>query len=975
MPKLSWIRPRSPRPAARRKSSARLLLETLEDRCVPAATFTVNSTADTAAPPAGTVTLRSAIAGAANGDTVVFSPALVGQPITLSSEIPITVGLTIQGLGQNGTVISGGNTNRIFNINTTTSPVVIKDLTLTRGNVATDGGAILDNNVPLTLDHVTVSNSTSSGAGGAVAVSGASGNLTATSANFSGNTASAGGAGVDVGAGSTTSFTTSVFNGNHGLGGSDGGGIDNAGTVTVTDSTFSFNTVQGTASVGGGLSNSGTATVTGSTFVGNAAGDGGGGVENVSGTLNLTNSTVVSNTVNGGGTVGGAGVRLGGGTGNLLNDTITNNIDSSGAAGSAGGLSIDPGATANVFNTVIASNIDTSGGAPDVRGTVTTGGTTDIVTNATGSTGIPAVSVKTAAQIALGPLQNNGGPTFTRLALAVSVLINAGNNAAAAALTTDQRGFLRVVGPSVDIGATEFQPPAVTVTLTVSPNATTPFHRAVTLTAQVTPTAAGTNNPVTGTVTFLVNGTVLGTAPVDATGKATFTTTAALPLPVGADQITARYDGDFNYGSAASAAVAHQVVRPIPTPVVFDPATATWYIRNAFSGGPPSVAAFRFGGPGDEPIMGDWDGDGVFGIGVFTPSTATFHLRNTPTAGAADFTFVFGPSQADLGGSSAMPVAGDWDGDGKWSVGAFAPSRGDWNLRNELTGGLPDAGSFLFGALGSKPVAGDWDGDGAFSQGVIEPDGTWKLKNVKATGTPDFTFAYGAFADQHVVGDWDGNGTWTPGVLQDNGSGALSWKLRNSNSGGAPDIAPFAYGASTFLGLVGDPDFPVLPQFASGGQGPGAGSISQADLNATVQAALARLRLEGLPPDVLGRLAGATAVLQPLAPGQLGGAVPLTNTIRLSPDGAGHGWFVDPTPLHDEEFAGGSAYPGSPAAGREDLLTVVMHELGHLAGLPDNDGSGLMGELLPEGTRRTDAAIASSAASRLTPMYTAPGMY
>jgi hypothetical protein len=48
---------------------------------------------------------------------------------------------------------------------------------------------------------------------------------------------------------------------------------------------------------------------------------------------------------------------------------------------------------------------------------------------------------------------------------------------------------------------------------------------------------------------------------------------------------------------------------------------------------------------------------------------------------------------------------------------------------------------------------------------------------------------------------------------------------------------------------------------------------------------------------------------------------------------------------------------GSPAAGHEDLLTVVLHEMGHLAGWPDASGSagGLMNGTLGVGMRRTDA--------------------
>jgi hypothetical protein len=95
-------------------------------------------------------------------------------------------------------------------------------------------------------------------------------------------------------------------------------------------------------------------------------------------------------------------------------------------------------------------------------------------------------------------------------------------------------------------------------------------------------------------------------------------------------------------------------------------------------------------------------------------------------------------------------------------------------------------------------------------------------------------------------------------------------------------------------------------------------------------------------------------------------------TIVLDVDAAGHGWFVDPTPAADEEFvaAGGrSSVALDPAAvDRIDLLTVVQHELGHVAGLEDRESNdGLMSATLPVGLRRTvgtaefDAALAAGA--------------
>jgi autotransporter-associated beta strand protein len=81
------------------------------------------------------------------------------------------------------------------------------------------------------------------------------------------------------------------------------------------------------------------------------------------------------------------------------------------------------------------------------------------------------------------------------------------------------------------------------------------------------------------------------------------------------------------------------------------------------------------------------------------------------------------------------------------------------------------------------------------------------------------------------------------------------------------------------------------------------------------------------------------------------------HTIQIDVNAAGYGWFVDTSPWDDLEFVQTdetrvrTALPGSPAADRADLLTVVMHELGHVLGHPHED-RGVMEETLPLGTRR-----------------------
>src|SRR5262249_24098329 len=60
----------------------------------------------------------------------------------------------------------------------------------------------------------------------------------------------------------------------------------------------------------------------------------------------------------------------------------------------------------------------------------------------------------------------------------------------------------------------------------------------------------------------------------------------------------------------------------------FGSTTATRYARHANRPGAPDVAPFAYGAPGWVPVVGDWDGDGVATIGVFDPATATWYLRN-----------------------------------------------------------------------------------------------------------------------------------------------------------------------------------------------------------------------------------------------------------------------------------------------------------------------------------------------------------
>ena len=114
-------------------------------------------------------------------------------------------------------------------------------------------------------------------------------------------------------------------------------------------------------------------------------------------------------------------------------------------------------------------------------------------------------------------------------------------------------------------------------------------------------------------------------------------------------------------------------------------------------------------------------------------------------------------------------------------------------------------------------------------------------------------------------------------------------------------------------------------------------------------------------PAAIADLAGVKVEVADLPGGTLGETD--GKTILIDRDAAGYGWFVDPTPGDDSEFA---ATPGSPtlvaakggaAALHVDLLTTVMHELGHELGLDHVAADDLMNAVLPLGVRRNISGL------------------
>src|SRR5207244_3568064 len=80
---------------------------------------------------------------------------------------------------------------------------------------------------------------------------------------------------------------------------------------------------------------------------------------------------------------------------------------------------------------------------------------------------------------------------------------------------------------------------------------------------------------------------------------------------------------------------------------------------------------------------------------------------------------------------------------------------------------------------------------------TVSPRWNFLLNNTNLVGLPSLNFSFGnpTLFDYPVVGDWDGNGTATVGVARVNPvNGHWTWILRNTNSGGVPDVQ-FEFGS------------------------------------------------------------------------------------------------------------------------------------------------------------------------------------
>lgn len=429
----------------RRRSLPLALAAVLAPCAAGAATITVTTTADGSLPDQCTLrdatlaaNTNAAVAGCASGDVgnddIVFAPGVTGTIALSEGQLTIADKVTISGPGADALTIDAQGQSRVFDIGgdqETSYETTLSGLTLTGGRTTADGdngGAVRSLSAFHLVDSVVTGNSTA------------------------GQNA--------VGGGLFTATTTELLrsrvtrNWTEGYGSLAGGVMVAFGSASVVDSTIADNWTEGETSGGGGIVVFWSwfdATFVNSTISGNQTrGDASqaGGIA-VGGNAFLYNSTVSGNRTlgdnAGGGFIDGAAMSV---TGNitLSHSTVVDNTSVS-AGGAAIAIAANPGTgLIKATNSVIASTVD-GAAALCSKPLDTTASTHDFATDAScGSDALVGGAPVAAAALALAPLADNGGPTWTHALLPGSVAIDAGDADACAAAPIaglDQRGHLR----------------------------------------------------------------------------------------------------------------------------------------------------------------------------------------------------------------------------------------------------------------------------------------------------------------------------------------------------------------------------------------------------------------------------------------------------------------------------------------------------------------------------------------------------
>jgi serine-aspartate repeat-containing protein C/D/E len=213
-----------------------------------------------------------------------------------------------------------------------------------------------------------------------------------------------------------------------------------------------------------------------------------------------------------------------------------------------------------------------------------------------------------------------------------------------------------------------------------------------------------------------------------------------------------------------------------------------WTLQIRGEDGTATVQRKIFGMRGAIPVVGDFNGDGIDNVGIYYRGHWLLDMNGNGRWDEDDL-WVF------LGDDSDLPVVGDWNGDGKDDVGIFGPAwAGDYRAL-QVAAGLPDLRNRTIPVNKPKNVPPGAD------------DATCGVRLLQATirgqiraDVIDHVFRYGGGAHIPVSGDFTGDGITNIGVFKD----GRWWLDADGNGRWSEGDLEFVYGEKGDIPIVGD---------------------------------------------------------------------------------------------------------------------------------------------------------------------------
>ncbi|EHK54092.1 hypothetical protein MAXJ12_26878, partial [Mesorhizobium alhagi CCNWXJ12-2] len=270
----------------------------------------------------------------------------------------------------------------------------------------------------------------------------------------------------------------------------------------------------------------------------------------------------------------------------------------------------------------------------------------------------------------------------------------------------------------------------------------------------------------------------------------------------------------------------------------------------------------------------------------------------------------------------------------------------DVTITNNVVDNVTGGGGF---ALAAISVEADNQSGSFATAPIVRAD----IRGNTVPGTAAFDLTSG-----HIqFYEYDGDGTPNEGqdgigqLINTTGAANATAQLSSTNTGSVA-----AVGIDLIAGPINTPPPVPTPLMAASGGVEAIGEdlwghvLTGDTLDSLIAAAIERWAATGLSDEQLAALNAVTFEIADLDGNYLGLAE--GNHVRLDDDGNGAGWYVDATPLTDEEFANQSSdtqllADGTQApAGQYDLLTTIMHEMGHVLGIGDTYATDLSSTLM-----------------------------